>query len=178
MDVRHVDMARTVRALATKINPNAKVPAVVQDGIAVFDSHAILLYLAEKHAGFIPRGNACRATMLSWLQFVATGLSPFSGQAIHFLHHAREDLPYAKNRYVKEIRRRYQVLESRLAKSEWLAGDEYTIADIAMWGWVASAGYIFGDEPLSAFPYRTDDEANVSAVGGRKSARSQTRACV
>lgn len=135
-----------------KINPNAKVPAIVEDGIAIFDSHAILLHLAEKHAAFIPKSNVSKAAMLSWLQFVATGLSPFSGQAIHFLHYAPEDLPYAKNRYVKEVRRHYQVLENRLAESEWLAGEEYSIADIAMWGWVASAGYIFGDEPLSAFP--------------------------
>ena len=134
------------------VNPNGKVPALVDDEVTVFDSHAILLYLAEKHGRFIPPELSKKAVMLSWLQLVATGLSPYSGQAIHFLHYAPEDLPYAKNRYVKEIERTYQVLETRLGTSEWLAGDDYTIADMALWGWAASAGYIFGDKGLEDFP--------------------------
>ena len=134
------------------VNPNGKVPAIVDDGITVFDSHAILLYLAEKHSKFIPTDRARKAAMLSWLQLVATGLSPCSGQAIHFLHYAPEDLPYAKNRYLKEVELTYAVLDNRLSASEWLAGDEYTIADMALWGWVASAGYIFGEKSLDAFP--------------------------
>ena len=135
-----------------EINPNGKVPALVDDSVTVFDSHAILLYLAEKHGRFTPADLSQKAIMLSWLQLVATGLSPYSGQAIHFLHYAPEDLPYAKNRYVKEIVRTYQVLETRLVTSEWLAGDVYTIADMALWGWAASAGYIFGDKGLDDFP--------------------------
>jgi GSH-dependent disulfide-bond oxidoreductase len=135
------------------INPNAKVPAIVDEGDAVFDSHAILLYLAEKHAAFVPTDLAAKGVMLSWLQFVATGLSPFSGQAIHFLHYAPEDLPYAKNRYVRELERHYRVLDQRLGASKWLAGDEYTIADMALWGWAASAGYVFGEKGLSDFPH-------------------------
>ena len=134
------------------VNPNGKVPALVDDEVTVFDSHAILLYLAEKHGRFIPPELSKKAVILSWLQLVATGLSPYSGQAIHFLHYAPEDLPYAKNRYVKEIERTYQVLETRLGTSEWLAGDDYTIADMALWGWAASAGYIFGDKGLEDFP--------------------------
>jgi len=134
------------------VNPNGKVPAIVDDGITVFDSHAILLYLAEKHSKFIPTDRTRKAAMLSWLQLVATGLSPYSGQAIHFLHYAPEDLPYAKNRYLKEVERTYAVLDKRLSASEWLAGDEYSIADMALWGWVASAGYIFGEKGLDAFP--------------------------
>ena len=135
-----------------EINPNGKVPALVDDSVTVFDSHAILLYLAEKHGRFTPADLSQKAIMLSWLQLVATGLSPYSGQAIHFLHYAPEDLPYAKNRYVREIVRNYQVLETRLVTSEWLAGDVYTIADMALWGWAASAGYIFGDKGLDDFP--------------------------
>ncbi len=135
------------------INPNAKVPAIVDDGIAVFDSHAILLYLAEEHLAFVPKERPAKAAMLSWLQFVATGLSPFSGQAIHFLHYAPEDLPYAKNRYVRELERHYRVLDRHLAASKWLAGDEYTIADMALWGWAASAGYVFGEKGLADFPH-------------------------
>jgi len=135
-----------------KINPNAKVPAIVDDGVAVFDSHAILLHLAEKHGKFLPTDRPARAATLSWLEFVATGLSPFSGQAVHFLHYAPEDLPYAKNRYVKEVERHYRVLDDRLAASPFLAGDEYTIADIALFGWAASAGYIFGAKGLEDYP--------------------------
>ncbi|WP_445682907.1 glutathione S-transferase family protein [Radicibacter daui] len=134
------------------INPNAKVPAIVDDGVTVFDSHAILLYLAEKHGRFIADEAAGRAATLSWLQFVATGLSPFSGQAIHFLHYAPEKLPYAINRYVRELGRHYAVLDGHLAKFPWLAGQEYTIADMALWGWAASAGYAFGEKGLADYP--------------------------
>jgi len=135
-----------------KINPNGKVPALVDGETTVFDSHAILQYLAEKHGKFIPKNLGKKAKMLSWLQFVATGLSPFSGQAIHFLHYAPVDLPYAKNRYVKELERHYNVLNEHFSKSKYLAGDEYTIADMALWGWAASAGYVFGEKGLSDYP--------------------------
>jgi GST-like protein len=79
-------------------------------------------------------------------------LSPFSGQAVHFLHYAPEDLPYAKNRYVKEVERHYRVLDDRLAQSKFLAGNDYSIADMALFGWAASAGYIFGDKGLDDHP--------------------------
>lgn len=134
------------------INPNGKVPAIVDGNTVVFDSHAILLYLAEKHGKFIPGARADRAAMLSWLQLVATGLSPFSGQAIHFKHYAPEHLPYAINRYTKEVARHYEVLDERLAQTPYLAGDSYSIADMALWGWAASAGYIFGDAGLADYP--------------------------
>ncbi|MDB5586994.1 MAG: glutathione S-transferase [Devosia sp.] len=135
-----------------QINPNRKVPAIVDDGITVFDSHAILLYLGQKHGRFIPDEVATNAAMLSWLQFVATGLSPFSGQAIHFLHYAPEALPYAQNRYVKEVERHYQVLDDHLSRSAFLAGAEYSIADMALWGWANSAGFILGDKGLTDYP--------------------------
>lgn len=135
-----------------KINPNGKVPALVDDGVTVFDSHAILLHLAEKHGRFLPRAGQARASTLSWLEFIATGLSPFSGQAVHFLHYAPEPVPYARTRYTKEVERHYAVLDARLATSKYLAGDEYTIADMALWGWARGASYIFGDAGLSAYP--------------------------
>lgn len=135
-----------------KINPNGKVPAIDDDGVIVFDSHAILLHLAEKHGKLLPTAPAERAAALSWLQFVATGLSPFSGQAVHFLHYAPEPLPYARNRYVKEVERHYRVLDERLAQTPYLAGNSYSIADIALWGWANSAAYIFGEQGLSAYP--------------------------
>jgi GSH-dependent disulfide-bond oxidoreductase len=150
-----------------KINPNGKVPAFVDDGVVVFDSHAILLYLAEKHRRFVPAEAAERAAMLSWLEFVATGLSPFSGQAVHFMHYAPEKLPYAVNRYVKEVERHYRVLDKRLADSKYLAGREYGIADMALWGWASSAGYIFGDKGLHDYP---NVQRLVNEIGARPAA--------
>ena len=147
-----------------KINPNAKLPAIADDGVNVFDSHAILLYLAEKHEKFLPRDRTARAATFSWLEFVASGLSPFSGQAAHFLHYAPEDIPYAKNRYVREVERHYRVLDERLGASKFLAGEDYTIADIALFGWAASAGFIFGEKGLSDYP-------NVAKFVDRLSAR-------
>ena len=101
----------------------------------------------------MPSGAKEKAAMLSWLEFVATGLSPFSGQAVHFLHYAPESLPYAKNRYVKEVERHYRVLDDRLAKSKFLSGDEYTIADMALFGWANSAGYVTGEKGLGDYPH-------------------------
>lgn len=135
-----------------KLNPNGKVPVIVDGGITVFDSHAILLHLAEKHGRFLASSGAERAATLSWLEFVATGLSPFSGQAVHFLHYAPETIPYAKNRYVREVERHYQVLEGRLASSAFLGGPDYSIADMALWGWARGAEYIFGESRLSKYP--------------------------
>jgi GST-like protein len=136
-----------------KINPDGKVPAIVDDGVAVFDSHAILLHLVAKHGKFVPSIPSQHAAMLSWLLFVATGLSPFSGQAVHFQHHAPEPLPYARNRYLKEVERHYRVLDARLAGSQYLAGDTYSIADMALWGWANFAGYIFGEKGLTDYPH-------------------------
>ncbi|WP_218000435.1 glutathione S-transferase family protein [Paraburkholderia heleia] len=133
------------------VNPNGKVPAITDEGVTVFDSHAILLHLATKHGKFVPADAAGRAEMLSWLMFVATGLSPFSGQAVHFQHHTPEPLPYARNRYLKEVERHYRVLDERLAKTRYLAGEHYSIADMALWGWAMFAGYILGEKGLSDY---------------------------
>ncbi len=136
-----------------EINPNGKVPALIDEKVRIFDSHAIMLYLAEKNQRFIPTAAADRATMLSWLMLIATGLSPFSGQAAHFLHYAPEVIPYARNRYVKEVARHYAVLNQHLAHSRYLIGNEYSIADMALWGWGISAGYIFGEKGLKDYPH-------------------------
>ena len=153
-DLHVVDILKGEQHLPAhiEINPNGKVPALIDGDIKVFDSHAILLYLAEKHRRFVPAAPADRAGMLSWLMFVATGLSPFSGQAAHFLHYAPEVIPYAQNRYLKEVARHYSVLDKHLAHSRYLAGSEYSIADIALWGWGISANYIFGAQGLKDFP--------------------------
>lgn len=132
------------------INPNAKVPAIVDGDKTVFDSNAILLYLAQKHGSYFNTSEP--ATTLSWLMFIATGLSPYNGQAVHFLQMCPEDIPYAKNRYLFEARRHHKILDDRLAKTAYLAGNEYSIADMAAWGWLNFAGYIFGEEGLSSYP--------------------------
>jgi GST-like protein len=134
------------------LNPNGKVPVLVDDAVTVFDSHAILLHLAEGHDRFRGGPGAGRAAVLSWLELVATGLSPFSGQAVHFLHYAPERIPYATNRYVKEVERHYRVIDERLAKYPFLAGEDYSIADMALWGWAISAGYVFGERGLASYP--------------------------
>ena len=117
------------------INPNAKAPSLVDGDVTVFDSNAILLYLAEKTGQFLPPDTpANRGALLSWLMFVATGIGPYSGQAVHFRHYAPE-LPYAINRYNFEVDRHYGILDARLAEHRYILGDTYTIVDMAAWGW-------------------------------------------
>ena len=99
------------------INPNAKAPSLVDGDVAVFDSNAILLYLGEKTGKFMPAGDPkSRGQLLSWLMFVATGLGPYSGQAVHFKRMAPEKVPYAINRYDFEAERHYKILDDQLAK--------------------------------------------------------------
>ena len=105
------------------VNPNGKVPAIVDGDIVVFDSNAILLYLAEKTGQFLPANTPDdRAQLLSWLMFAATGVGPYCGQAVHFRHFAPERVPYAHNRYQFEAQRHFSVLDGRLASrsaSRW-----------------------------------------------------------
>src|SRR4249920_4267292 len=129
------------------INPNAKVPAIDDDGVFVFDSNAILLYLAEKTGKFLPANTpANRAQTLSWLMFIATGLGPYSGQAVHFKTAAPKDLDYALNRYLFEANRHYKILDDHLAKSKYMVGDSYSIVDMALWGWARLAPFVLGDD--------------------------------
>jgi len=96
------------------VNPNGKVPAIDDDGVFVFDSNAILLYLAEKTGKFLPANTpANRAQLLSWLMFVASGVGPYSGQAVHFKTVAPKDLEYAHNRYQYEAQRHYKILNNQ-----------------------------------------------------------------
>jgi len=141
------------------VNPNGKVPAIVDpDGpggkeVRVFDSGAILLYLAEK-TGRFAGAPSDRAELLSWLFFIASGLGPFSGQAVHFQWAAPEGLDYARNRYRREAERHYHVLDGHLAGREYIVGGDYTIADMSAWGWVDRAARVFkgNEKPLDAFP--------------------------
>ena len=136
------------------INPNGKVPVIIdQDtGATVFDSNAILLYLAEKTDQFLGRTPADRAELLSWLMFVATGVGPFSGQAVHFKHFAPEPKEYAVTRYLFEAKRHYSILDARLAKRRYLLGDAYTITDMAVWGWARMVPFILGEDAWLSFP--------------------------
>jgi len=133
------------------INPNGKVPAIVDDGVVVFDSAAILIYLADKTGRFFGAPKD-RPAVLSWLMFIASGLSPFSGQASHF-GRVHTDSPYTTNRYRRELERHYAVLDARLGKKPYVAGDDYTIADMAAWGWVRIANTaLLNDAPLEPYP--------------------------
>ena len=135
------------------INPNAKVPAIVDDGTTVFDSNAILLYLAEKTGRFLPASAARRGELLSWLMFVATGIGPYSGQAVHFHHFVPEPQPYGVNRYDFEVERHYKIVDERLGKQPYMLGDEYTIVDMALWGWARLLPRALAiDDALDKFP--------------------------
>ena len=105
------------------INPNAKVPAIVDGDATVFDSNAILLYLAEKTGKFLPgKSDKARGELLSWLMFVASGVGPFSGQSVHFRNYAPEKNEYAINRYMYEAQRHYGILDARLGQAQIHAG--------------------------------------------------------
>ncbi|HWM83283.1 MAG TPA: glutathione S-transferase N-terminal domain-containing protein [Pseudolabrys sp.] len=135
------------------INPNAKVPALTDGDATLFDSNAILLYLAEKTGRFLPGDTlAARAELLSWLMFVATGIGPYSGQAIHFRLYAPQPAEYANTRYQFEAKRHYDILEARLAHRQYMLGSIYTIVDMALWGWVRLLERIMGDGAWAQFP--------------------------
>ena len=124
------------------ISPNSKIPAIVDSEgpegkpYALFESGAILLYLADKTGRFLPQKKTERFEAIQWLMFQMGGVGPMFGQAHHFLRAAPEPVPYAIDRYGKETRRLYGVLDKRLAGRDWL-GAEYSIADIATYPWVA-----------------------------------------
>jgi len=124
------------------ITPNHRIPALVDpDGpggqrIALFESGAILIYLAEKAGRLIPADPAARLACLQWLMFQMGGVGPMFGQYGHFHTYAPEKLPYAMDRYAKEVKRLHRVLEKRLSQAEYLAGADYSIADIATFPWI------------------------------------------
>jgi GST-like protein len=126
------------------ISPNNKIPAITDpDGpegapISLFESGAILLYLAGKTGRFLPAATAARYEVLQWLMFQMGGVGPMLGQAHHFRIYAPEKIPYAVDRYTNEARRLYGVMDRRLAQSTYLGGPEYSIADIAVYPWLRS----------------------------------------
>ena len=128
-----------------KISPNNKIPALIDpqgpDGkpISVFESGAILIYLAEKTGRLMPASGAGRYSVLQWLMFQMGGVGPMFGQANHFRTFAPEKIPYAIERYTNEVLRLSGVVDKRLADTRFLAGDDYSIADIATWPWISYA---------------------------------------
>jgi len=124
------------------VNPNSKIPAIVDpngpDGkpLAIFESGAVLLYLAEKTGKLLPRDPRQRSEAIQWLFFQMAGVGPMFGQFGHFYKFAKEKLPYAIDRYTNEARRLLGVLEKQLTGRAYLIGDKYTIADIATFPWV------------------------------------------
>ncbi|MBG71377.1 MAG: glutathione S-transferase [Gammaproteobacteria bacterium] len=119
------------------INPNGRIPAIVDEGFAVFESGAIMLYLAEKTGKLMPRDAKGRSEVIQWLMFQMAGIGPMQGQAVVFVRYFPEDIPAAKDRYINESRRLYEVLDRRLEGREWLVND-FSIADIANWSWIRS----------------------------------------
>lgn len=127
---------REARFLA--INPNGRIPAIIDrdaDNLAVFESGAIMIYLAEKAGRLLPTDPGGRSRVLQWLMFQMGGIGPMMGQANVFYRYFPEKIPAAIDRYQNECRRLFEVLDTRLGESEWLA-DDYSIADIANWCWV------------------------------------------
>ncbi len=124
------------------ISPSGKIPAIVDhDGpgrapISIFESGAILMYLAEKSGRFMPKPRRERYGVIQWLMFQMGSVGPMLGQALHFNNYTREPVPYGIARYTREAERIYRVLDDRLAQSEYLAGSDYTIADISVFPWV------------------------------------------
>ena len=129
------------------INPNAKCPALVDGEVTIFDSNAIVLYLAEKTGRFLPvETPAARGEMLSWLMFVASGIGPYSGQSVHFRHFAPEPKAYALNRYDFEAWRHWRLIDERLSTRRFMLGDDYTLVDIALWGWARVVPFVLGNQ--------------------------------
>jgi glutathione S-transferase/GST-like protein len=147
--LEEMDLAYEVHPVALKsgvqkepwflaINPNGRIPAIIDrgaDGFAVFESGAILIYLAEKSGLLLPSAPRARSVVLQWLMWQMGGLGPMQGQANVFFRYFPEKIPSVIARYQAETRRLFGVMEARLAEAEYLAGD-YSIADIACWPWV------------------------------------------
>ncbi|MBL4788010.1 MAG: glutathione S-transferase N-terminal domain-containing protein, partial [Kordiimonadaceae bacterium] len=136
-----------------RINPNGRIPAIVDHGnddFVVFESGAILQYLADKTGKLIPADAKGRSVAMQWLMFQMGGLGPMQGQAHVFVRYFPEKIQSVIDRYQNETRRLYEVLDTRLGEAPYLAGDEYSIADIASWPWVRA--YDWAGVPLDGLP--------------------------
>lgn len=155
------------------INPNGKTPALVDDGATVFDSNAILLHLAESHGCFLPSNTpSARAEMYSWMMFIASGLAPYTGQFAHFKIFAPEGQEYALNRYHFEAWRHWQIIDAHLAQRHYMLGENYTVVDMALWGWARILPFVLGAEVWNKLPNvkRLLDELNARPAAQRAEA--------
>ncbi len=155
------------------VNPNAKVPSIVDGDAVVFDSNAIVLYLAEKSGKFLPANTPqARGQMLSWLMFIASGIGPYSGQFVHFKMVAPEPREYALNRYDFEAWRHWNIINDHLASSRYMVGDSYSLVDMALWGWARMVPFVLGPDAFDKLPHvkRLVDEINARPAAQRAEA--------
>jgi GSH-dependent disulfide-bond oxidoreductase len=131
-----------------KLNPNGRIPTIEDEGFVVFESGAILIYLAEKTGKFLPRDVHGRSRVLQWLMFQMSGIGPMMGQANVFVRYFPEKIQPVIDRYQREVQRLFAVLDRQLASHEYIAGD-YSIADMALWPWVS--GYEWSGVSIEEF---------------------------
>ena len=154
------------------VNPNAKVPAIDDDGTVMFDSNAILLWLADKHGRFAAAdpASAERAQTLTWLMFIASGIGPYSGQAVHFRVAAPEPKDYALNRYDFEAHRHWKIIDERLAGQPWMVGKDYGIVDMAFWGWARLMPFVLGLDADAAWAQYPNVKRLLDTINARPAA--------
>jgi len=133
-----------------KLNPNGRIPTLIDDGFALFESGAILIYLAEKTGKFLPRDTQSRSRVMQWLMFQMSAIGPMMGQANVFLRYFPEKIQPAIDRYQREVTRLFGVLDRQLAAHEYVVGD-YSIADMALWPWVS--GYEWSGVSVEEFSH-------------------------
>src|SRR5690349_35343 len=162
--LEELDLPYTVRPIALgkleqkeewflRINPNGRVPAIIDHDngdFAVFESDTILIYLAEKTGKLLPKETKARSNVIQWLMFQMGGVGPMMGQANVFFRYAPEKIQYAIERYQRESRRLFEVMERQLKDHTYIAGEEYSIADIALHSWVA--GYEWSGVSIEGLP--------------------------
>lgn len=151
-DVKLIDFATNDQKADwyTKINPNGRIPALDDDGFTLFESGAILLYLAEKTGQFLPTDAQGRSRVIQWLMFQMSAIGPMMGQANVFLRYFPEKIQPAIDRYQREVTRLFGVMDTQLANNEYICGD-YSIADMSLWPWVS--GYDWSGVSIDPFPH-------------------------
>ena len=149
--VRFIDFGKTEQKADwyLELNPNGRIPTLVDQGYAIFESGAILIYLAEKTGKFLPADVRNRSRVIQWLMFQMSAVGPMMGQANVFVRYFPEKIQPVIDRYQREVTRLFGVLDRQLAAHEYVAGD-YSIADMALWPWVS--GYEWSDVSIDPFP--------------------------
>lgn len=149
-EIRVIDFAANEQKADwyVKLNPNGRIPTLTDDGFALFESGAILIYLAEKTRRFLPQDTQTRSRVIQWLMFQMSAIGPMMGQANVFLRYFPEKIQPAIDRYQREVTRLFGVLDRQLAAHEYIVGD-YSIADMALWPWVS--GYEWSGVSVAEF---------------------------